>query len=97
MKRIFVAEDDAALSRGICMALQSDDLALIPYGTIREARLKARRRRHSGAPSVGEEEGVGIGLYLKGRLWKNRAFAAKETAQGFLYVQEALRRFRHTF
>lgn len=64
MKRVFVAEDDAALSRGICMALQSDDLALIPYGTIREARLKARRRRHSGAPSVGEEEGVGIGLYL---------------------------------
>ncbi len=48
MKRVFVAEDDAALSRGICMALQSDDLALIPYGTIREARLKARRRRHSG-------------------------------------------------
>lgn len=30
MKRVFVAEDDAALSRGICMALQSDDLAPDP-------------------------------------------------------------------
>lgn len=39
MKKVIIAEDDKALSSGICIALKSEGVSFLPCGTLKEARL----------------------------------------------------------
>lgn len=47
MERILLVEDDAALGRGICMALENADVTMTLCGTLAEARETLAAERFS--------------------------------------------------